>query len=451
MTFLSASWRMANAWRLWSMRVCAQVAIYVFAGQIHSHQAAKPVGINMAKATGRKVLFLTLPILLAIALIAYFAAQIYIQKRIAATLNGLVHAHGETRPMSITSVAYKDLSFILATRSLELSGIELRGELYGPDGRRHVTASAGSVRMAQVSTRSIGRLKLDSLRIETAGAWIVSLKSAIIDDISLPDDAFFDGLDGNNWLKRVLALPRPLFEKCLLSGLDASPATQPGQVASVADCKLAWPTANPIDITCQCSALALPKQELETSLGFALPHLDLVRGDASLSLLGGDGALAAGLPSSMTVSGMLSANELCRLDFSFREAGVSELSWFDILRYATFSDVRVKYRDEGLFACLARRILPYAEAASMALKIAGGNLFRSGDPRDSQTLAGLEAFIDRPGTIELASKEPFSLARAIEQASLGRLGSIFALKATPGEKSLGQKMSETATPGSGRR
>ena len=204
---------------------------------------------------------------------------------------------------------------------------------------------------------------------------------------------------------------------------------------------LTWKSNLPLEIAVDLPSFSVPGADVESLLGLALAGGKGLSGSFACSL-----GAAGNAPGASAVSLRLSLARLCDLDLSFTAQGIYDFSWLSLLRYATFSDVYLTYRDAGLMACVARRIMPVAEAAAMALKIAGRNLFRADNGQDSAAVADIEAFIDRPGTLSCRSLAPFTIGRALETMSFGRMGSLFAIQATPGPLGLGQEMREQARP-----
>lgn len=389
----------------------------------------------------RKIIPAILVIIAALAAAAYFALQAYVQSRIAAALERLPASLGSDGPLVVSSLDYANLDFSLAARSVTIDGLRVAGTLAGDGQRSDFAVRVKSARLAPVSESSIGHAHLAGIAIQARNIGDFTAASLSLDDISIPDPYFFRGAAGDSLADRLLAMPKPLFGKLDLEKPGFAPAAGGGEaVAEYAS--LTWKSNRPLDFSLSVPAFSLPRADMASLLGFAIPGQGGLPGSLLLAMRGAENA-----PGASAVSLSLALARLCDLDLSFNVLGLSDFSWLALLSQATFSDVALTYRDAGLMACVARRIMPVAEAAAMALKIAGRNLFRADGGRDSATLSDIEAFIDRPGSLSCRGLAPFTLGSALQAMSFGRLGSLFAIQATPGPRSLRQEMQGLNQPG----
>lgn len=382
----------------------------------------------------RKIIPAVLAILLIIGAGAYFGIQTYVRNRIVQALEELPTSAGNNDALAISSIDYSGLDFTLATRSIDLDDLRISGTMSMGGQKCGFAAQVKRARLAPVSETAIGHADLTGIGLQAQDQGDLSLSTLSLDDIAIPDEYFFSGPASDGLADRLLALPRPLFGKANLANLKIQPARD--ETPAVADsASIVWKSNLPLDFAVNLPAFSLPRTDMESLLGFALPGNGTLGGSLACSL-----AAAPNLPGASAAALKLSLSRLCDLDLSFTVQGISGFSWLSLLRDATFSDVYLTYHDSGLMACIARRLMPVAGAAAMALKIGARNLFRADGGHESATLSAIEAFIDRPGTLSCRSLAPFTPARALEAMSFGRLGSLFAIQAQPGPASLGQEM-----------
>lgn len=386
--------------------------------------------------------FLIAAIVAALLGAGWWGAEVYIEKRVKDFVAGLPAITASDADLRISSASYRHLDSSLLRRGGSMQGLELQATaLSGPFRGDNFNLRANSLDISGAGAERIADASLSGLEIFRNGQPFARADSLKLTGIVLPDENFFTNLNAANLAARLAGLPEPLFADCAISGAALFMSAQATPDINAARLNINWPSSQPM--VCQLSAggISLPAAVAERELGFTLPHLRFLRGSADFGInaaqdsAGGEGA---------QISGAVRIEDLCSFDLGFRVANISDFSWLSLLRSARFSHVRVNYEDQGLLPCLARAILPFAEAAGMALKVAAGQLISSRDGKAAAMRSDLEAFIDRPGRISLESRDSFSLGGLLLRASQGRLDSLLSISASPGEESLARRMEETA-------
>lgn len=132
-------------------------------------------------------------------------------------------------------------------------------------------------------------------------------------------------------------------------------------------------------------------------------------------------------------TGRLSLEGLADLDYAYNFFS-EDPSMMD----AAVSDLSLDLHDHGLTAVLAYNIDPRPEAMEAMMPLLGASLSRDlGDPADAEAI---QTFLARPGSLSIRSEDPAQLIPWIQFLDPAALGSMLALTATPGEKSLPEQM-----------
>lgn len=206
-----------------------------------------------------------------------------------------------------------------------------------------------------------------------------------------------------------------------------------------------WRSSAPLDQELVVEGLSLPVTSVEDATGFRFPGLSVLVLDAAAAVHGtGPRGSAAAAPERHT--GSMALRGLGRLDYAFTLAAGGLASPEDILR-GTYSDLTLRYADEGLFAYLANGIMPSAEAAMMLVKVGLARFCSAATPENATLRAALETFVERPGAISLRSRAPFSLLEALLQAGDGDAGALFSATAEPGPRTLAESIRHIQTLG----
>lgn len=205
-----------------------------------------------------------------------------------------------------------------------------------------------------------------------------------------------------------------------------------------------WRASAPLDQELVVEGLSLPVASVEAATGLRFPGLSVLVLDATAAVRGTGPQGSAASPDEHT--GNMTLRGLGRLDYAFTLASGGHASPEDILR-GTYSDLSLRYADEGLFAYLANGIMPSAEAAMMLIKVGLARFCSADTPENATLRAALETFVERPGTISLKSRAPFNLLEALLQAGDGDAGALFSATAEPGPRTLAESIRRIQTLG----
>lgn len=206
-----------------------------------------------------------------------------------------------------------------------------------------------------------------------------------------------------------------------------------------------WRSGVPLDQELDIEGLSLPVACVEDATGLRFPGLSALVLDAAATVRGtGHRGSAAAAPEQH--AGTVTLRSLGRLDYAFTLASGGHASSEDILR-GTYSDLSLRYTDEGLFACLANGFMPSAEAAMMLIKVGLARFCSADTPENATLRAALETFVERPGVISLRSRAPFNLLEALMKAGDGDAGALFSATAEPGPRTLAESIRRIQTLG----
>ena len=241
-------------------------------------------------------------------------------------------------------------------------------------------------------------------------------------------------------LKTALSSPEPLVGKTMLSGLVLPLNSTDENAVRLERAVLDWRSAKPLNQQLAITGLSMPATLLAQELGFTLPALPLLTLDATLSILG------TGPATPEQHQGSLTARNLCTLVYDFTLDPLGRKADLNFLR-GTFSAATLRYTDEGLLPRLALGIIPLPEAAALALKVGLAHICSEPTPENAALRAALETFIERPGSLLLKARKPFTLLEAMTLTGEGNAGALVSASATAGPQSLGQAMTRISRQG----
>lgn len=366
----------------------------------------------------------------------------------------------------------------LAATSLTATAVDLSADFPGSDQSAALTMNSGAI--TGLDGRRAASAQVDSVACTLDGEPRLRVASLTLEDITLPDReqvlalararASGDEAALLRAFEAALAGPEPLVRKAGLSGLElaldgALPAAGAGRTAVGAPAlmldtaSLDWRSCTPPDHTLTVKGLSLPLALLEEESGLSFPGLNAFVLDASLSRSvepGGETGKSAGKRAARH-EGAIAARGLCSVDYAFRLTSGGQDFPQDMLR-GTYSEASLTYTDQGFLAYLASGVMPTAQAAMMAIKVGLGRFCAKDTPENATLRDALETFAERPGTVNIRARAPFTPMQALFIAGDGDAGALFSATAAPGPESLEQAMNrvragrapDTAAPAQGR-
>lgn len=251
-------------------------------------------------------------------------------------------------------------------------------------------------------------------------------------------------------LEALVSGPEPLVGELVLTGLALSlppdNALDEQHALHLKRGGSLWRSGVPLDQELVIEGLSLPVASVEDATGLRFPGLSALVLDAAATVRGtGPQDPAAAAPEQH--AGTVTLRGLGRLDYAFTLASGGHATPEDILR-GTYSDLSLRYADEGLFAYLASGFMPSAEAAMMLIKVGLARFCSADTPENATLRAALETFVERPGVISLRSRAPFNLLEALMKAGDGDAGALFSATAEPGPRTLAESIRRIQTLGS---
>ena len=266
-------------------------------------------------------------------------------------------------------------------------------------------------------------LILDSLN----QSCIVLPEEALLRRLSLLFSAPPDQRSMQTLFQEMLAADEPLFRELRLNGLIMP---LPEDRAELKTGSFEWFSNRPARYRINLSGLSLPA--VLQGYGLAMPGLDTVRLDADISVeeQGRDSILE---------KGMVKAANLGDLHYSLLISGNTEgMDQQQALFSQTYGDLKLHFEDHGLMARLALMLSPDERAAAAMFSAAVNNFCPPNTPENRALAAALEAFISRPGGLEISSTPGrlYSLAEVLGVLAAGTPGILFHAAAQPGPESL---------------
>lgn len=371
-----------------------------------------------------------------------------------------------------------DILYPLAATSLTATAVDLSADFPGSDQSASLTMNSGGI--TGLDGRRAASAQVDSVACTLDGEPRLRVASLTLEDITLPDRervlalararASGDEAALLRTFEAALAGPEPLVRKAGLSGLELAldEALQAGGAGRTAvgasalmldTASLDWRSSTPPDHTLTVKGLSLPLALLEEESGLSFPGLNAFVLDASLSRSvepGGETGKSAG-KNAARHQGAIAARGLCGVDYAFRLTSGGQDFPQDMLR-GTYSEASLTYTDQGFLAYLASGVMPTAQAAMMAIKVGLGRFCAKNTPENATLRDALETFAERPGTVNIRARAPFTPMQALFIAGDGDAGALFSATAAPGPESLEQAMNrvragrapDTAAPAQGR-
>lgn len=349
-----------------------------------------------------------------------------------------------------------DILYPLAATSLTATAVDLSADFPGSDQSASLTMNSGGI--TGLDGRRAASAQVDSVACTLDGEPGLRVASLTLEDITLPDReqvlalararASGDEAALLRAFEAALAGPEPLVRKAGLSGLElaldgALPDAGAGRTAVGAPAlmldtaSLDWRSSTPPDHTLTVKGLSLPLALLEEESGLSFPGLNAFVLDASLSRSvepGGESGKSAARH-----EGAIAARGLCGVDYAFRLTSGGQDFPQDMLR-GTYSEASLTYTDQGFLAYLASGVMPTAQAAMMAIKVGLGRFCAKNTPENATLRDALETFAERPGTVNIRARAPFTPMQALFIAGDGDAGALFSATAAPGPESLEQAM-----------
>lgn len=352
-----------------------------------------------------------------------------------------------------------DIIYGMAAERLRLSDMTLDMTLDG--GKARISATCAEAGVLNKEWRHVAEETFRDIRATFPDGQRLTLASLKYGAVVLPEKAQLRALLRElavaspseqrlrAALEAIVSGPEPLVGELVLTdlalsvtldnALDAQHALRLKRGGSL------WRASAPLDQELVVEGLSLPVASVEAATGLRFPGLSVLVLDATAAVRGtGPQGSAAASPDEHT--GNMTLRGLGRLDYAFTLASGGHASPEDILR-GTYSDLSLRYADEGLFAYLANGIMPSAEAAMMLIKVGLARFCSADTPENATLRAALETFVERPGTISLKSRAPFNLLEALLQAGDGDAGALFSATAEPGPRTLAESIRRIQTLG----
>lgn len=255
--------------------------------------------------------------------------------------------------------------------------------------------------------RELGVAPPSTRRLQTALAELVSGSEPLVGELVVTDMAISVAPDNSLDERQALRLER---------------------------CSSVWRSNAPIDQALVIEGLSLPVLPLEAATGLRFPGLSALVLDATAAVRG-TGPEHSTAPSPERHTGTIMIRGLATLEYGVTLAPGGHALPEDLLR-GTYSDLSLRYTDEGLFAYLADGFMPSAEAAMMVIKVGLARVCSANTSENASLRAALETFVERPGTLALRSRAPFTLLEALLKAGDGDAGALFSATADPGPRTL---------------
>lgn len=338
-----------------------------------------------------------------------------------------------------------DWLYAFAAAELRLTGLDLSmeapvtGESLSATCAEFVTLGLERRHMAEQEARTISCTLPSGLRFT-----IASLRQ---EAITLPPKELLRPLERElrrpalskarlqDAMKTAIAGPEPLIRKSSLSDLSLLPADREETALQIERSVLTWRSSSPLDQELTIEGLSMPVILLEQETGLILPGLSTFALDATLAVRG-TGPLASA-PERHT--GTITARNLCTLAYDVTLDPQNYTAEIALLR-GTYANASLRYTDDGLLPRLATSLMPSAEAAMLALKVGVGRICAASTPENEALRGALETFIERPGSLVLSARVPFTLLEALVTMGEGNAGTLISATATPGPRMLGEAM-----------
>ncbi len=254
-------------------------------------------------------------------------------------------------------------------------------------------------------------------------------------------------------LEALVSGPEPLVGELVVTDLalsvDQAGSLEERHALRLKRCSSVWRSNAPLDQTLVIEGLSMPVFPLEDATGLRFPGLSLLVLDATAAVRG-TGPRNATAPPPEQHTGSLTLRGLGTLDYGVTLASGGHASPEDILR-GTYSDLSLRYTDAGLFAYLANGFMPSADAAMMVIKVGLARFCSADTPENATLRAALETFVERPGTLVLRGRAPFTLLEALLKAGDGDAGALFSATAEPGRRTLEESIRHIQALGASRR
>lgn len=250
-------------------------------------------------------------------------------------------------------------------------------------------------------------------------------------------------------LEGLVSGPEPLVGELVVTDMavsvDQANSLEGAHALRLKRCGSVWRSSAPLDQEFLVEDLSLPVFPLEEATGLRFPGLSAFVFDATAAVRGaGPQGSAAASPERHT--GTIIVRGLGTLDYAFTLASGGHAAPETLLR-GTYSDLSFRYADAGLFAYLANGFMPSPEAAMMVIKVGLARFCSADTPENAALRAALETFVERPGTLSLVGRAPFTLLEALMMAGDGNAGALFSATAEPGPRTLGESMRHIQTLG----
>lgn len=351
-----------------------------------------------------------------------------------------------------------DIIYGMAAERLRLADMTLDMTLDG--GKARISATCAEADVLNKEWRHVAEETFRDIRATFPDGQKLTLASLKYGTVALPEKAQLRALlrelavasPSEQRLRAALEAlvsgPEPLVGELVLTdlalsvtpdnALDAQHALRLKRGGSL------WRASAPLDQELVVEGLSLPVASVEAATGLRFPGLSVLVLDATAAVRGTGPQGSAASPDEHT--GNMTLRGLGRLDYAFTLASGGHASPEDILR-GTYSDLSLRYADEGLFAYLANGIMPSAEAAMMLIKVGLARFCSADTPENATLRAALETFVERPGTISLKSRAPFNLLEALLKAGDGDAGALFSATAEPGPRTLAESIRRIQTLG----
>lgn len=213
-------------------------------------------------------------------------------------------------------------------------------------------------------------------------------------------------------------------------------------------CSSVWRSSAPLDQEFRVGDLSLPVFFIEEVTGLRFPGLSTLVLDATAAVRG-TGPRDAAAQAAERHDGTITLRSLGALEYGVTLTPGGHAAPETLLR-GTYSDLSLRYTDEGLFAYLAEGSMPSPEAAMMVIKVGLARFCSADTPENAALRAALETFVERPGTISLRGRAPFTLLEALMTAGDGDAGALFSATATPGPRTLEERMRQIRALGTAR-
>ncbi|MBD5626180.1 MAG: hypothetical protein HDQ90_01535 [Desulfovibrio sp.] len=346
-----------------------------------------------------------------------------------------------------------DWLYGFAVANFRITGLALAMD--APQSGESLSLSCAEFLTRGLERRHMAGQEARGLRCELPDGQAISIASLREEAIALPEKALLRPLLQElarpklsekrlqEALKTAFSGPEPLAGSCVLTGLVLPIADAPeGSDLRLQRAALTWRATKPLDQELAIEGFSMPTAPLTQAAGFALPGLSTLALDATLAVRG----TGAGPSGPEQHSGTIAVRELCTVAYAFTLDPQGYGAELAALR-GTYSGASLSYTDEGLLPRLAASFMPSAEAAMMVIKVGLARFCSGPAPENAALRTALETFVERPGSISLTARQPFTLLEAIVTVGEGNAGALVSAEATPGPLTLGQAMRQAGSGG----